>query len=598
MTGRSHRRGGLAGTRLLLETASTTDPAGLWIGLGALVASAVLRPLFPLLFKILIDAVIQRRTATMTAAAVALGLSSAGSLVAASYAAMYLWNLWERMTITIDGDLVAVAARVAQTDRVEDPEYVEHLTLIRTNREVFQQSMMSLLWAGGLGIQVVITIVILALVQPPLLLLPVFSVAPIAAARWAERRSQEALRASAADTRAADYFMRLSVDPTAAGEIRVLRLRDLLLQRHRTAWLASADRQFRADRAGAVVSTVALTLFTVGFGAAILFITARSVSGEATVGAVVLVLMAGQQLHWQIGGVLSSSAAFFRVLETMRHYRWLSDYADDCAEHGTVRPGASLARGIDLDRASFRYAGAEVDAIQDVTLRLPADSVVALVGENGAGKSTLVKLLVGLLRPTGGRVLVDGTDLRELDLEAWRGSSSGAFQDFARLEVLARESVGAGHVARIEDTAAVREGMRRADVGDLEGDLPDGLETPLGRSFLRGIDLSGGQWQKVALARSMMRDAPLLLVLDEPTYSLDVESERRVFEWFSRVATTETAVGTITVIVSHRFSTVRTADLIAVLHEGRLVEWGKHDDLMARGGRYAAMYRTQAEGYR
>jgi ATP-binding cassette subfamily B protein len=236
--------------------------------------------------------------------------------------------------------------------------------------------------------------------------------------------------------------------------------------------------------------------------------------------------------------------------------------------------------------------------VSDLSLTLPAGSVVALVGENGAGKSTLVSLICGLHRPTTGRILVDGGDLAMLELTSWRSSLTAAFQDFVRYQVLARESVGVGDIERIDDPDAVRRALARADVADVEDDLPDGLETPLGRAFLRGIDLSGGQWQKVALARSMMRDAPLVLVLDEPTYSLDVESERRVFDWFARVAATDNPIGTVTIIVSHRFSTVRSADVVAVLHEGRLVEVGSHDELLAVGGRYADMYRTQAEGYR
>jgi ATP-binding cassette subfamily B protein len=174
---------------------------------------------------------------------------------------------------------------------------------------------------------------------------------------------------------------------------------------------------------------------------------------------------------------------------------------------------------------------------------------------------------------------------------------SGAFQDFVRFEVLARESVGLGRIEQAGEVARVRAALAGADVADLEHELPQGLETPLGRAFLDGVDLSGGQWQKVALARSMMRDVPLMLVLDEPTYSLDVDSERRVFEWFSRVAGAENPLGTITVIVSHRFSTVRAAHLVAVVHDGRIVESGTHADLLRRDGRYASMYRTQAEGY-
>jgi ATP-binding cassette subfamily B protein len=209
-----------------------------------------------------------------------------------------------------------------------------------------------------------------------------------------------------------------------------------------------------------------------------------------------------------------------------------------------------------------------------------------------------VKLLCGLIGPTSGKILVDGVDLAEVHGPRWRGEMSGAFQDFVRFEVLARESVGVGAVEHVEEPSLVRTALRRADVAEIEADLPEGLETPLGRAFLKGIDLSGGGWQKIALGRAMMRDGPLVLVLDEPTYSLDVESERRVFEWFARVAASDNPRGTITVIVSHRFSTVRIANHIAVLQEGRLVESGSHAQLMAGNGEYATMYRTQAEGYR
>jgi len=330
----------------------------------------------------------------------------------------------------------------------------------------------------------------------------------------------------------------------------------------------------------------------------VLFVTVRAVHGSATIGSVILVLTAGQQLHGQIGGVLGSSSDLFRIAETMRHHAWLAGYAQEHEERGTLVPGKSLREGVALEDVSFRYEGRSRDAVQQVSLFVPAGTVLAVVGENGASKTTLVKLLCGLHRPTSGRITVDGVDLAELDARAWRGSMSGAFQDFTRFEVIARESVGAGSISEAGDPSRVRRALSLADVSDLEGELPQGLETPLGRAFLDGIDLSGGQWQKVALGRSMMREAPLVLVLDEPTYSLDVESERRVFEWFSRIARTDNPVGAITVIVSHRFSTVRAADLVAVMHEGRLVEHGSHADLMAAGGAYARMYRMQAEGYR
>ena len=593
----SHRAA-LSGPRALLATAARTAPRELYASLGLALAASLALPLFPLLFKVLVDGAVERDGSSVTAAAIGVAALSVGGQCARSYAAMYAWNLWERMTIVIDEQLVAMAARLGLVDRAERDEYLERLTLLRTHRQTFQQSMMSLLWAAVLGVQVLVTIALLITVAPLLLLLPLFSAAPIAAGRWAESRSERALRESAKDTRAADAFGLLAVDAAAAGELRVLRLRDYVVHRHTAAWERAVVCQWRAEWVGALVSAGGLMLFTAGFGGALMLVTAQALHGDATLGSVILVLTAGQQLHNQIGGVLSNSSDLFRIAETLRHFAWLDRYVEQHRERGTVPPGDSLRSGIALERVSFRYAGAGRDALCDVSLTLPRGAVVAVVGENGAGKSTLVKLLCGLHRPSSGRVVVDGTDLAELDAARWRGSLSAAFQEFVRFELLARESVGVGHVERAGDAGEVRRALGRADVADLERELPDGLQTALGRAFLDGIDLSGGQWQKIALARAMMPDAPLVLALDEPTYSLDVESERRVFEWFSRVARAENPAGTVTVIVSHRFSTVRAADLVAVMHDGRVVEAGTHAELLARDGRYAAMYRTQAAGYR
>jgi ATP-binding cassette, subfamily B, bacterial len=591
-------RQALSGFRFLFATAARTDRLGLYASLALGFTASILSSVFPLLFKVLVDGAARSSTTAVTASAVAIAATSTAAIAARSYSLMFGWNVWERMTIVIDEQLVGLVMRLGLVDPLERDEYVERLTLVRTNRQQFQESMMSLLGALFLTIQVVLTVVILATVAPILLLLPLFSAAPIAASRWAEAKAQRALRESAEDMRTADGFGLLATNAQAGGELRVLRLRELLLQRHRDAWERAVARQARAETIGAAVSTLALMLFTAGFGAAVLFVTVRAAHGDATVGSVILVLTAGQQLHNQIGGVLSNSSALFRIHETLRHVDWLTQYIEEHLERGTLEPGRPLKRGIALEQVSFRYDGASRDAVDGVSLELPTGAVIAVVGENGAGKSTLVKLLCGLHRPTSGRVLVDGVDLGDLDAPSWRESLSGAFQDFMRFEVLARESIGVGDVARIDDAASVRQALARADVADLEDDLPQGLETRLGPDWLDGIDLSGGQWQKVALGRSMMRDAPLVLVLDEPTYSLDVESERRVFEWFARIAGSDERAGTIVVVVSHRFSTVRAANLVAVMHEGKLVEAGTHAELMARDGRYAAMYRTQAEAYR
>jgi ATP-binding cassette subfamily B protein len=229
-----------------------------------------------------------------------------------------------------------------------------------------------------------------------------------------------------------------------------------------------------------------------------------------------------------------------------------------------------------------------------VDLHFAPGSVVALVGENGAGKSTLVKLLCRLYPPTRGRILVDGVPLAELQPEGWRERLAGAFQDFFRFELRARHSVGVGDVPRLDDAPAVVAAVDRAGASDLVAQLRAGLETQLGPTWPEGVELSFGQWQKLALARGFMRERPLVLVLDEPTASLDAETEHALFERYAAAVRGDQ----ITLLVSHRFSTVRMADTIVVLDGARVVETGTHEELMSRGGQYAELYGIQAAAYR
>jgi ATP-binding cassette, subfamily B, bacterial len=230
---------------------------------------------------------------------------------------------------------------------------------------------------------------------------------------------------------------------------------------------------------------------------------------------------------------------------------------------------------------------------------------VAIVGENGAGKSTLVKLLCRLYQPTSGRILVDGRDLARMPVDAWRSRLAGAFQDFYRFEFRARHTVGVGDLCRLDDETSVRTAIDRAGADDVIARLVSGLETQLGPTWPGGVEVSFGQWQKLALARGFMRDRPLLLVLDEPTAALDAETEHALFERYAAAARggrsngeTERDGSRITILVSHRFSTVRMADLIVVLDGARVAEVGTHEDLVTKGGKYAELYGIQASAYR
>jgi ATP-binding cassette subfamily B protein len=274
---------------------------------------------------------------------------------------------------------------------------------------------------------------------------------------------------------------------------------------------------------------------------------------------------------------------------------WLEDYAASLIQHADTPAPERLEQGIRFEHVSFAYPGTDRRVLEDVNLELKPGSVVAIVGENGAGKSTLVKLLCRMYQPSDGRILVDGVDLARISADDWRSRLAGAFQDFFRFEFRARHTVGVGDVPRLDDQPAVIAAVDRAGARDVVEHLTAGFETQLGANWPGGTEVSFGQWQKFALARGFMRDRPLVLVLDEPTAALDAETEHALFERYAAAARDGSR---ITILVSHRFSTVRMADVIVVLDGARLVEFGSHEELMAKGGQYAELYRIQAAAYR
>jgi ATP-binding cassette subfamily B protein len=336
-------------------------------------------------------------------------------------------------------------------------------------------------------------------------------------------------------------------------------------------------------------------VFGAGYVGAVVFV-AWGVGAPAA--DVLLVLAAGSRLSAYVGAAVGE-IGFLRGfwMDGSRRLAWLEDYASSLTAAADLPVPASLEKGIRLDHVSFAYPGTSRLVLDDVSLTLPAGSVVAVVGENGAGKTTLVKLLAKMYEPTSGAVLVDDAPLARLPADQWRARLSGAFQDFFRFELQARHTVGLGDVPRLGNDVAVANAVERAGANDVVARLASGLDTQLGPTWPGGVEVSFGQWQKLALARGFMRDAPLLLVLDEPTAALDAETEHALFERYAAAARGGNG-GRITVLVSHRFSTVRMADLIVVLDGARLVEIGTHEQLLARRGQYAELYGIQAAAYR
>jgi ATP-binding cassette subfamily B protein len=322
---------------------------------------------------------------------------------------------------------------------------------------------------------------------------------------------------------------------------------------------------------------------------------------HAPAAAVLLVLAAGARLSAYIGATVGE-IGFLRGfwMDGSRRLAWLEDYAASIAASGDQPIPAVMHDGIRLDHVTFAYPGTSRVVLDNVSVRLPAGAVVAIVGENGAGKTTLVKLLAKMYEPSSGSILVDDTPLARVQASEWRTRLAGAFQDFFRFEFRAGHTVGLGDVPRLDDEPAVVAAVDRAGAGDVVARLASGLSTQLGPTWPGGVELSFGQWQKLALARGFMREQPLLLVLDEPTAALDAETEHALFERYAAASrsTSENHSGRITVLVSHRFSTVRMADLIIVLDGARLVEVGTHEELIARKGQYSELYNIQAAAYR
>jgi ATP-binding cassette, subfamily B, bacterial len=432
-------------------------------------------------------------------------------------------------------------------------------------------------------------------VHPALILLVVFAAPTVITSAWrptVERRVQERVAQS---NRLARHLFTVATTPPPGKEVRVTGIGERLVRDRRAAWERWYGPIASVRWGAAVWHTLAWAVFGLAYVGAIVFV---AYGLGAPAGDVLLVLAAGGRLVAYIGATVGE-ISFLRGIWMDGSIRlaWLEDYAASLVAHADQAVPPRLERGIRLEHVSFAYPGTDRLVLEDISLELPAGSVVAIVGENGAGKTTLVKLLSKMYEPSSGSIFVDDQPLARMPADEWRARLAGAFQDFFRFEFRARHSIGLGDVPRLDDEPAVVRATQRAGADDVVARLTSGLETQLGVSWPDGVDVSFGQWQKLALARGFMRDQPLLLVLDEPTAALDAETEHALFERYAAAAQ-HSSDGRITVLVSHRFSTVRMANLIVVLDGAHLVELGSHDELMAKSGQYAELYNLQAAAYR
>jgi ATP-binding cassette, subfamily B, bacterial len=539
---------------------------------------------------------LEHRTGWMQASALGLGLSTAATWILRTFSARLDRRFRDKVTIALESHIARLQATVETVAHHERPDYLDRLSMLRDQVFVLDHMYSSLFSTLGWILRLGVTMALLASIHPALLLLFVFALPTVLTSGWRPAVERTAQERGAQTNRLARHLFTLATAAPPGKEVRVTGIAERLIADRRAAWEKGYAPIAAARWGSAFWHALGWAIFGLAYVGAVVFV---AVSLKAPASSVLLVLAAGARLSGYIGATVGE-IGFLRGfwMDGSRRLAWLEDYAASVAAAGDRVVPPRLQQGIRFDRVSFAYPGTSRMVLDDISLLLPAGAVVAVVGENGAGKTTLVKLLAKMYEPSSGAIFVEDTPLARLPAAGWRERLAGAFQDFFRFEFHAFRTVGLGDVPRMDNRPALLAAVERAGAGDVVDRLRFGLDTQLGPTWPEGVEISFGQWQKLALARGFLREQPLLLILDEPTAALDAETEYALFERYAAAARDRAESGRITILVSHRFSTVRMADVIVVLDGARLVEMGSHEELMAKHGQYAELYGIQAAAYR
>ncbi len=492
----------------------------------------------------------------------------------------------------ISVDLIRHAARL-DLYQFENPEFYDKLERARQQTSARTALMSTVLSQFQDFITIISLAVGIIAFNPWLLLLLVVAVLPsfLGETRFNQRRYSLS-RSWTPERRELDYLRYIGASDETAKEVKIFNLADFLATRFETISTNyyKANRKLAIQRASVGVALSAIG--TVAYYGAYVYIILQTIGGAITVGKFTFLAGAFRQLQNYVQSIMSR---FSSIADSALY---LKDLFDFFAIEPTIKanPGGlpfpePLREGFTLEQVSFKYPGSDGYALQNVSFHLRAGEKLALVGENGAGKTTLVKLLARLYEPSEGRILIDGVDIQAYNLTDLRRHIGIIFQDYIRFQMKVADNIAVGDILEIDNDPLIAEAADKSLARDVIDQLPLKFEQVLGKRFKNGVDLSGGQWQKIALARAYMRDAQLL-ILDEPTAALDARAEHEVFQRFSELITGKTAV-----LISHRFSTVRMADRILVLENGRKKELGTHEELLAMEGRYAELFHLQAQGY-
>lgn len=563
------------------------------------VADVLATGVFALTLRMLIQSALDEHMQDALTATAGAALSYAVTVIGASARLNVVNLLDEAIGVDLDERILSLIAGLDGIEHLERPEYADRIGMVRGSGDVIARCGWVLLDGVTTLVRLFVVLAILALMAPVLLVLVLLLVPAL----WLPRRGQHGIHkaavAVAQDVRQAEHIQVLLTEATPNMEVRIAGAGPRLQSHGRDVWDRIIRTQARAQWRSAGLGIAGWAIFSLGYVAALLLIVRDVSSGRAEPGDVLLLVTLTNTLRAQAEGVVRSLQRATDGMSALDAYLWLEGHA--AAAHRTDKAAARvpdrLTDGITLAGVSFRYPGTDRWVLKGFDLHLPAGATVAVVGEHGAGKTSLVKLLTKFYEPTEGTVLVDGVRLDTIPAGHWWSRTTANFQDFARFLFLVRESVGVGDLTALDRPDQLARAIAGGDAEEIVAHLPDGLNTQLGRMF-NGEELSTGQWQRVALSRAHMRTAPLLCVIDEPTASLDPRSEYAVYRRQMALAKTlGERCGTVTLVVSHRFSTVQMADLIVVVEGGSVVEMGDHEELMTLGGVYADLFRMQAAAF-
>ncbi len=544
--------------------------------------------------KLVVEGVTANRRDLVVAGAIGVAASSIAIWLLRLASSRVTRRFRMKVAVALETYVADLQASVDTIEHQERPEYLDRLAVLRESVYQLDHMLLALIDTISSLACLTLTVLVLMTVSPWMVLLILFAAPTVLVSSWRSQAYRTAEESAAQNQRLYRHLFTLGTTAGPAKEIRVTGNQQDVVHRWSDAWTGWYKTVSATQWAGGFWMAAAWGVFALGYVAAVYW----TVDGlHASAGNVVLVVTAGGRLG-QYVAMTVGEVDFLRLwLDACQRLGWLERYAALHRGAGDQLTPDRFSDGIVFEAVDFCYPGMTEPVLREVTLKLPAGSVVAIVGENGAGKSTLVKLLCGFYQPTSGRILVDGSELSRFAPRHWRSRLSGAFQDFARLEFIARAAVGLGDLGHLDDHECVEAAVERAGATDVVEDLASGLETQLGASWPDGVDLSFGQWQKFALARGFMRTRPLVTILDEPTAALDAETEHLLFERYADRARASRSDGGITVLVSHRFSTVRMADLIVVISNGKIAEVGSHEQLMSSRGPYSDLYTIQASAY-